>query len=93
MVIGKTELIKLLAEKEVVSPSSAKMQIENVFSVIAEALENNESVRIYGFGTFEPKVRPTREARNPQNGQKIVIPEYKTVSFKVARDLKKRFNQ
>ena len=50
-------------------------------------------VQIVGFGTFEVKDRPERDARNPQTGETITVKACKTPKFKAGKALKEAVNE
>lgn len=77
--VGDAELTKKLAEAV----------IEATFETIKESLQGDDARFIYPrFGTFTVKERAARKGRNPQNNAEIVIPAYKTVTFKPAPQFK-----
>ena len=90
--VTKAELINRIAKKEACSASEAKRRLELTVDIIKDALRNGESVRLSGLGTFEPRTHAEREGYNPQNGDRILIPKYNTVSFRISRDFKSILN-
>ncbi len=51
-------------------------------------LKNGEHLELRGFGSFGTKIRKSRFGINPQNKEKILIPERKVVYFKPGKELK-----
>ncbi|HZN92974.1 MAG TPA: HU family DNA-binding protein, partial [Myxococcales bacterium] len=47
---------------------------------------------IRGFGSFSVKRRRPRDARNPKTGQKVAVPERRSLSFTVGKELRDRLN-
>ena len=90
--VNKTEIAKRVASAEVCSLRSAQMQVDMVFKIIKEALKENETVRIGGLGTLYPKHYKEHMGYNPYSTGKIVVPSYKTVTFKISRDFKDELN-
>ncbi len=86
----KVELIAAVTEKTGMSKKDADRAVSAVIDAIAEGLERGDKVQMVGFGTFEVRTRAAREARNPQNGQPIRIPETKVPVFKAGKTLKER---
>jgi integration host factor beta subunit len=64
--------------------------VNSVFESMAEALKRGERIEIRGFGSFQVKVRESREGRNPKTGQVVSIPTKRTPFFKVGKELKER---
>ncbi|MFN7962104.1 MAG: HU family DNA-binding protein [Thermoanaerobaculia bacterium] len=62
--------------------------VEAIFATVKTTLGDGRPVRIKNFGNFEITARPTRVGVNPTNGEKILIPSHKGLSFKPARRLK-----
>jgi DNA-binding protein HU-beta len=63
-----------------------------LINAIGDALSDNESVMLVGFGTFAVADRPEREGRNPQTGEKIRIPKKRVVKFSAGKALKEKVN-
>ena len=62
-------------------------------SIIKDAMKSGEKLRIAGFGSFEGKVRPARQAKNPATGETISLPESRVPAFKPAKLLKEELNK
>lgn len=62
------------------------------FETIASALKDEGRFAVPDFGVLSVKTRAARPGRNPQTGEKIMIPESRTVGFKLAPDFKKSIN-
>ena len=56
------------------------------------ALKNNERVEIRGWGVFSSKSQKSKTARNPRTGEKVIVDEKKSISFKMSNDLFKEIN-
>ena len=59
-----------------------------MFSAITDALANEETVTLTGFGTFSTKRREAREGRNPRTGESIAIAASRVPSFKAGKTLR-----
>ena len=62
--MNRTELCARIAARSSMSLAEAAAVLDAVVSVIADALEGGEAVNIAGFGTFSPRHRAARQARN-----------------------------
>lgn len=89
----KAEIIAALAERTGVSKADAERVYNETFNIFKEELSKKNSVSVNGFGTFKISERAAREGRNPMTGEKIQIAASKSVSFKVAKDLKESVNK
>lgn len=61
---------------------------DNLVETIIKQIKKGSKVRISGLGILQVKKRAARIGRNPSNGEKLKIKAKKTVTFKIARDLK-----
>lgn len=66
--------------------------LSTTFETIATALKDEGRFAVPDFGVLTVKTRAARPGRNPQTGEKITIPESRTVGFKLAPDFKKSIN-
>lgn len=87
-----TELIQELADNAGASKADAKAALESIFDAIGEHLKNGNAVSISGFGTFKPKHRAARTARNPRTGESIDVAATNTATFTPAKALKDILN-
>lgn len=72
-VYSKQDLYGDLATKANIDKSLAKELADSVFSIIEGKVAEGKRVMIMGFGTFEPRSRPPRQARNPRTGEAIDV--------------------
>lgn len=80
--MNKNEFIKALATHMAVSQRDAARTTDAVLGVLSEALGNGDSIAIPDFGKLESRVVPGHQARNPQTGAPVTVPEKTTVRFK-----------
>ncbi len=83
-----SKLIETLQLKCGLTYAQAEDVVYGLVNDIAESLLNGEEVRIHGFGTFKPKQRSGRLARNPKTGDVIHVAPKLTVAFKAASKLR-----
>ncbi|BAR87726.1 DNA-binding protein HBsu (plasmid) [Bacillus thuringiensis serovar tolworthi] len=86
--MNKTELVKTVGEKAVLTQKDAAAATQAVLDTITSALANEEKVQILGFGTFEVRERSARTGRNPQTGEEMQIAASKAPAFKAGKELK-----
>jgi len=86
--MNKQELIDKIAEKSELSKKDADKALAALTDTIVEALKAGDKISLVGFGTFEVKTKAARESRNPQTGEKMIVPEKKVPSFKAGTGLK-----
>lgn len=61
-------------------------------AVVSSLLADGKPFTVPGIGRFSLKVRGERNGVNPRTGERVVIPERKTVSFACSASLKDRLN-
>src|SRR3954451_21994066 len=88
MTLTKAELADMLFEKVGLNKREAKDMVETFFEEIRLALENGESVKLSGFGTFQLRDKPQRPGRNPKTGEEIPITARRVVTFHASQKLK-----
>ena len=91
--MNKSELIRAIANNAGLTLKDAGNAFEGFVSAITEGLNNGEKIQISGFGTFELKKKPARDALNPKTSEKIKIPASKTPVFKFGKAYKDSFNK
>lgn len=62
--------------------------VEALVDVLKDALEQGESIKISGFGSFLVRTKTARLGRNPQTGEAITLPRRRVLTFKPSRLLR-----
>jgi DNA-binding protein HU-beta len=76
--VSRDQLVDSVAKKAGVSKKTAAEVLSATLDVIVDSVSEGNKVSLLGFGTFRPRDKPAREARNPRSGEKMMI-EAKTV--------------
>ncbi|PSR11695.1 MAG: DNA-binding protein HU [Bacteroidetes bacterium] len=90
--MNKGDLINKIAESAGITKSQADEALGAVLDGITEALKNDDSVTLVGFGTFSASKRPARAGRNPQTGETIQIAAKTLAKFKAGKKLTDALN-
>ena len=90
MTLTKAELADLLFEQVGLNKREAKELVELFFEEIRHALEENEQVKLSGFGNFDLRRKNQRPGRNPKTGEEIPISARTVVTFRPGQKLKER---
>jgi len=91
--VTKSQLIETIAERVSHVPRRAVESIVNaIWDTMVDALRDGQRIEIRGFGSFAVKRRRPREARNPKTGQKVSVPERRSLAFTVGKELRDRLN-
>ena len=88
----KPELAAYVADQADISKDKAGEIITIITDQITEALRQNDTVSLIGFGSFVQKHRKERQGKNPQTGEEITIKASNSVGFKPGKALKEAVN-
>ena len=88
--LTKADLAEMLFDELGLNKREAKEIVEMFYGEISLALENNDQVKISGFGNFELRDKSSRPGRNPKTGEDIPISARRVVTFKPGQKLKAR---
>ena len=88
--MNKSHLAAHVGAETSATRADADRMVGAVFSAIADALAQGDSVAIAGFGKFDVRTRAVRTGRNPRTGESVVIAASKTPSFKAAKGPSRR---
>ena len=83
----KADLINEVA-KIVGTKKEARAAVDCIFDSITRALKKEETVSVFGFGTFKVAKRKARKARNPRTGEEISIKARNVPKFVPRKALK-----
>ena len=87
----KMELIDAIAKNGNMTKKDATNALDTVVKTIITAMEQNDPVKLSGFGTFSTVKKGATEARNPRTGEKIKVPAKTVPKFTFSSTLKKAF--
>ena len=86
--MNRTELAQRLADRTGMTRAAARKALDGLVDVIGEALANDETVRITGFGTFVARTRAAHMARNPRTGETLSVAASTVPAFRPGKSLK-----
>jgi DNA-binding protein HU-beta len=89
--MNKSDLINAVSSV-VSTKKEAQAAVDCVLATIIEALAQNDSVQLVGFGTFKVSKRKAREGRNPQTGATMQIAEKMVPKFVAGKAMKDAVN-
>ncbi len=88
--LTKADMAEKLYEELGFNKREAKELVELFFEQIRNSLENNEQVKLSGFGNFDLRDKSQRPGRNPKPGEEIPISARRVVTFRPGQKLKSR---
>ncbi len=93
MAIVKSKLIKELKKSypNFLTRDLSKV-IDIVLKEIKESLNRGEGVELRNFGTFRVNIQRASIRRNPKTGEKVNVPDKRTIKWKMSKDLFKKLN-
>ncbi len=86
--LTKADLGEKLFDELGLNKREAKELVELFFEEIRRSLENNEQVKLSGFGNFDLRDKSQRPGRNPKTGEEIPISARRVVTFRPGQKLK-----
>lgn len=86
--MNQGEFIEAFGQKVGVEKKEATRLVKAFTDLVTETMVRGEVVHLWGFGHFEKKFRAAHRARNPRNGQPIVVEEMFVPSFRAGTALK-----
>ena len=86
--MNKRELIETVASTAQITKKEADAVVNATLDAIIEGLSKEGKVVLPGFGSFEVRNKPAREARNPRTGEKIKIEAKRAPAFKAGKAMK-----
>jgi integration host factor subunit beta len=93
LAIVKSKLLKQLSENY---PNFLKKDLEKftniILNEIKRTLKRGDRVELRGFGIFSTNTQKASIRRNPKTGEKVNVPEKKTIHFKMAKEMFKKLN-
>ena len=86
--MNNKEFIAQLAEQNGMTPHEAQRLVEHVVAIMADHLDDGNTIAIQGFGNYEAKKKAERIIINPNTKQRQLIPPKLAISFKPSNVLK-----
>lgn len=90
--VNKSELIDAIAKQADISKAAAGKVLDATIESVKQALKQEDSVTLVGFGTFYVGDRVARTGRNPRTGKNIKIKAAKVPKFRAGKGLKDAVN-
>ena len=81
----KAEVVSKISSQTGVEKITTLAIVESFMNEVMNAISENESVFLRGFGTFKAKKRAQKTGRNIKKNTTIIIPEHHIPSFKPAK--------
>jgi len=90
MSLTKADIADRLFDEVGLNKREAKEFVDSFFEAIKDALQQNENVKLSGFGNFQLRDKNQRPGRNPKTGEEIPISARRVVTFRPGQKLRAR---
>ena len=87
----KTDLIERISLKTGIVQKDVELVVAAAWEVIRASIQEEDQIRINGFGTFRSRIRPSMVARNlkgkgTKNPEPMILPPCKVAQFKPCKN-------
>lgn len=86
--IGREDIARAVSDRMDLRMKESREMTGRLLEIMCDSLSSGETLKITGFGTFQPVMRAARKGRNPRTGESVNIPARKRIIFKASRKLK-----
>ena len=86
----KRNLVRRIADELGRTEVETKPIVQKTLDAIINVLAAEGRVELRNFGVFDVKKRGPRQARNPRTGEKVIVGERLSVTFKPGRAMEER---
>tara|TARA_B100000676_G_C17712831_1_gene647207 strand:+ start:108 stop:398 length:291 start_codon:yes stop_codon:yes gene_type:complete len=88
--LTKLDLIKKISHKTGIERQDVTAVLESMMINVKDLVAEGETIYLRGFGSFGPKKRAKKTARNISNNTTIIIPEHFAPFFKPSKSFVKK---
>ena len=81
----KQDLIAKVAKKTGAANNEVRPIVEATIASIKESVQEREAVYLRGFGTFRPKMRAAKTARDISKNTPVTVPAHEVAHFKPSK--------
>jgi integration host factor subunit alpha len=92
LTITRAHIAEMIYTQVGLSRNESADLLEDVLERIAVKLQNGETVKISGFGTFSVRQKGRRVGRNPKTGEEVPILPRRVLVFRPSHVLKAHVN-
>ena len=90
--LTRADLCEAVYEEVGLSRQECSALVERTLDLIADALEQGQTVKLSGFGVFQVRAKRARMGRNPKTGEPAAIDPRRVISFRASQVMKARVN-
>ena len=90
--LTKADIVEAIHEKTDTNRAEVKKLVEKLLTIMKQAVKNDRSLLISGFGKFEAYGKGARKGRNPKTDTSITLPPRKVAVFRLSRKFRAELN-
>ncbi|MCC6104257.1 MULTISPECIES: integration host factor subunit alpha [Acetobacter] len=90
--VTRASLVEQIYQQVGLSRKESAVLLEDILETVMVALEQGESVKISGFGTFSVRQKGQRSGRNPKTGEEVPILPRSVLVFRPSQLLRAEVN-
>ncbi|HEY2050064.1 MAG TPA: integration host factor subunit alpha [Caulobacteraceae bacterium] len=91
--LTRADLTDALHENVGLTRHDCSHLVEQTLDLIAEAMEQGQTVKLSGFGVFQVRAKRERIGRNPKTGAPATIAPRRVIGFRASQVLKARIER
>lgn len=88
----KSELVDAITTQSSLGKTQIEAVINCIFTTLTDAMIQNRTIEIRGFGSWKIRSYSSYQGRNPRTGQRIPVSPKRLPFFKVGKELRKLIN-
>jgi integration host factor subunit alpha len=93
MALTKSDIATRIADDCGFSKGEAILIVDKLLDIIKNSLIRKEEVLVSGFGKWTVQEKHSRQGRNPQTGEQLILDARNVVTWKYSPVLKKSINR
>jgi integration host factor subunit alpha len=90
--LTKADIVEAIYEKTDKTRYDVKILVEKMLSIMKQAIHEDNSLLLSGFGRFEAYGKDARKGRNPQTEAAMILPPRNVVVFRLSRRFRAELN-
>ncbi|MBS3780342.1 MAG: integration host factor subunit alpha [Desulfovermiculus sp.] len=90
--LTKADIVERIYEQTSRNRAEVKNQVEDLLSVMKQAIKQDYALLVSGFGKFEAYDKKARKGRNPQTEESITLDPRTVCVFRLSRKFRAELN-
>ncbi len=90
--LTKADIVENIYEQSPQNRAEVKQQVEDLLEIMKQAIKQDYSLLISGFGKFEAYDKKARKGRNPQTEESITLDPRTVCVFRLSRKFRSELN-